>query len=271
MGTSTSNKGPNGHTPLVPSWLESDNTNQSAGVVSQPGLSLPIPQNADENRFRGPRTSFTHYANSSGRDVGSAKRGISNYISRSLGGSRNALQHLGSARGSTARLHGVLNILSSGGGVQAVARILSLDNLERLPAKLFFIRIAEFICPDGGPNDEGLARSAYFDVISEPELAGKTTEELTKDDCESVLKNMISRVITQKIENDIARQILFLPGTVDEVSQMEDTIRQMIRQDVSDAMTEAHASNQEVTSEFAQETTDKIYQSTFALLEGLGD
>ena len=271
MGTSTSNRGPNGHTPLVPSWLEEDNTNQSAGVDSQPGVSLPIPQNADANRFRGPRASFTYYANSSGRDVGSAKRGISNYVSRSLGGSRSALQHLGSARSSTAKLHGVLNILSSGDGVREVARMLALDNLERLPAKQFFIRIAEFICPDGGPNDEGLARSEYFDVISEPELAGKTTEELTKEDCESVLKNMMSRVITEKIENDVARQNLFLPGTVDEVSEMEDTILQMIRQDVADAMTEARASNQEITSKFAQEATDKIYQSTFALLEGLGD
>lgn len=271
MGTSTSNRGPNGHTPLVPSWLEGDNANQPIGVESQPSEPLPIPQNADENRFRSPRTSFTYYANSSGRDVRSAKRGISNYVSHSLGGSRKALQHLGSARTSTARLHGVLNILSSGGGVREVARILSLDNLERLPAKLFFIRIAEFICPDGGPNDEGMARSSYFEVISAPELSGKMTEELTRDECESVLKSFMSRVITEKIENDIARQILFLPGTVDEVSQMEDTIRQMIRQDVSDAMTEAHTTNQEITSDFAQETTDIIYQSTFALLEGLGD
>ena len=60
MGTSTSNRGPNGHAPLVPSWLEEDNTNQSAGVDSQPGVSLPIPQNADANRFRGPRASFKY-------------------------------------------------------------------------------------------------------------------------------------------------------------------------------------------------------------------
>lgn len=271
MGTSTRNRGPNGHTPLVPSWLAEYDVDQSAGVGAQLAMPIPIPQNADENRFRGPRTSFTNYANSSGRDGGSARRGISNYVGHSLGGSRNALQHLGSARGSTARLYGVLNILSSGGGVQEVARMLSLDNLEGLSAKQFFTRISEFICPDGGPNDEGMVRSSYFETIATLEIAGKTTEQLTKDECESVLKNFMSRVITEKIENDVAGQMLFLPGTVEEVSQMEDTIRQMIRQDVSDAMTEAHDNNQQITSELAQEITDKIYQRTFTLLEGLGD
>ena len=271
MGTSTRNRGPNGHTPLVPSWLEEDNGSQATEAASQPTAHSSIPQNADENRFRGPRTSFTNYANSSGRDVGSAKRGMSNYIRRSLGGSRNALQHLGSARGSTARLHGVLSILSYGGGVQEVAQMLSLDDLEGLPARRFFIRIAEFICPDGGPNDEGMVRSSYFETIAASEIAEKTTEQLTKDECESVLKNFMSRVITEKIENDVASQILFLPGTVDDVSQMEDTIRQMIRQDVSDAMTEAHTNNQLITNDLAQEITDKIYQRTFSLLEGLGD
>lgn len=271
MGTSTRNKGQSGHSPLVPSWLEGEGNISSADGSATQTSDTVIPQDADPNRFRGPRTSFTYFINSGGRYTNSARNGISNYISRSLGGSSKATQRLGSARGSTARLHSVLNVLSSGGGIQEIARQLSIDNLEGLHAKQFFLKIAEFICPDGGPNDEGMVRSSYFEVISDPNLATKTTEQLSAEECESVLKNFMSRIIMEHILNDIGNRIIVLPDDIDTVSHIEDTVRQIIKQDVSDAFVEVHSSNNRVTNDVAQSITDRIYQRTYELLEGLGE
>ena len=96
MGTSTRNIGQSGHNPLIPTWLEDDPLPTSELVAPQETGALPqqpetthqeIPPEADPNRFRGPRTSFTHFATSGGRNRSSLRRGVSNYISRSLGGS----------------------------------------------------------------------------------------------------------------------------------------------------------------------------------------
>ena len=49
--------------------------------------------------------------------------------------------------------------------------MISINNLEGLSASsVFLLKIALFVCPDGGPNDEGMARSAYFDTIAENQM-----------------------------------------------------------------------------------------------------
>ncbi len=271
MGTSTRNKGQSGHTPLVPSWLEesSMDVNEAAQIVT---AIEPIPPDGDANRFTGPRSSFTKYVSSGGRDGNSMRNTISRYVGRSLGGSSRATTRLGSARNSTARLYGILNTLSRNNGVREIAHQLSIDNLEGLPASEFFIRIASFICPDGGPNDEGMARSAYFDAIADnPGLFEKSTEELTSDECSSVLQNFMCKVVMEHIMNDIANKTITLPDNIDEVSHLEGLVEQLIKQSVSDACAEVQQNNIQMTNGKAQEITDSIYQKTYEILEGQGD
>ena len=214
-----------------------------------------IPPNGDENRFRGPRTSFTHYISEGGRDSGSMKRTISSYVNRSLGGSLKATTRLGTARGSA-----------------AIAQQLSLGNIEGLPASDFFVKIAAFICPDGGPNDEGIARSAYYDAIADdPDLYGKPTESLTHEECESVLQNFMSKVVLEQLMNDIANKTITLPNNINEVAHIEEKVEQMIKQSVSDAFVDVRNRNIQITNNEAQKITDSIYQKTYEILEGLGN
>ncbi len=220
MGTSTRNKGQSGHTPLVPSWLEEDD------IEGQTQSDEQIPQDGDENRFSGPRKSFTQYVNGGGRDGSSMRSSVSRYISHSLGGSYRATTRLGSARSSTAKLYNILYTLSGSNGVRKVGQQLSLNNLTNLPASEFFVEIALFICPDGGPNDEGIARAAYYDAIAEnPELYGKLTEELTAEDCFSVLQNYMEKVVLEHVINDIANKTIVLPDDIDQVSNIEKKVR----------------------------------------------
>lgn len=269
MGTSTRNKGQSGRTPLVPSWLEegaSDGGTQDTKVMN------PIPQDGDINRFSGSRRTFTQYVSGGGRDGSSMRGTVSRYITNGLGGSSRATTRLGSARSSTAKLYGILNSLSGTGGVREIAHQLSLGNLEGLQASEFFIRIAEFVCPDGGTNDEGLARSAYLDsIVDNAELYEKQTEELTVDECSSVLEKFIGKVILEHIMNDIANQIITLPNDVEQVSLIEGLVEQHIVQSVSDAYAEMKQNKQQMTNKKAQEITDLIYQKTYQILESEGE
>lgn len=268
MGTSTRNKGQSGHTPLVPSWLEETNgeeTQESQGMN-------PIPPDGDINRFSGSRRTFSQYVSGGGRDGGSMRGAVSRYVTNGLGGSTRATTRLGSARSSTARLYGILNNLSGAGGVREVAHQLSLDNLEGLPASEFFIKIAEFVCPDGGTNDEGLVRSAYYDsIIDNAELYEKKTEELTADECSNVLEKFMGKVIFEHIMNDIANQIITLPDDVEQVSKIEGLVEQHIKQSVSDACAEVKQNRFQMTNGKAQEITDSIYQKTYEILERKGE
>ncbi len=282
MGTSTRNIGQSGHSPLVPTWFNDPvpiNPEQSI-PPQQPSVNppqtlqhfQPIPPNAAPDRFRGPRTSFTHFVSGGGRNSSSMRKGVSTYIRKSLGGSSNATKRLGSSRASTARLYGILHTLSGPGGFQQVAQLLSLDTLLGLPAADFFIHLAEFVCPDGGPEDEGISRSAYYDVIADnPEMMGKATEDLTKDEIDSISQRYMTKVVMQQIMNGIANNSIKFSDTLEQISHIEDAVEQFIGQSVSDAFAELKQDNVEMTNERAKEITDRIYLKVFIILEGAGD
>lgn len=275
MGTSTRNRGQSGHNPLIPTWLDGDPLPASEPVAPQESRILfqqPIPQDADPNRFRGPRTSFAHFASSGGRNNSSLKRGIAHYVSRSLGGSRNATKRLGSSRTSTARLFSVLSTLSEAGGLQQIARLLTLKTLEGLPAANFFIQLAKFICPDGGPEDEGISRSAYYDTVADNlEMLGKPIDGLSKEEIYLILQRYMSKVVMQQIMNGIANNIIRFTETPEEISHIEDAVEQLINQSVSDACARVKQENKEMTNGRAKEITDGIYLKVFKILEGIGE
>lgn len=271
MGTSTRNKGQSGHTPLIPTWL-ADAESEEAGNGDVESFVRQIPFEADPNRFRGARSSFTQYLSGHGRNSAAMKRTVSHYVSRSLGGSSNAVKRLGSARNSTGRLYGVLSALSAGNGCKEGARLLSLDSLKGISASEFFIRIASFVCPDGGPNDEGLARSAYYDSIADnPILASKTIEHLSSEDIDSILKSFMTKVVMQQLVNDIANKMIVFPDDVGEVSFIEEQVEQLIRNSVSDAFVKVEQSHAKVTNAEAQVITDRIYREAYTILERVAD
>lgn len=281
MGTSTRNGGQNGHNPLVPTWLEDDpvligtehiDSPTQLSSIDHQSLAQPIPPDADPNRFRGPRTSFTHFTSHGGRDSSSMRRAISRYISRSLGGSANATKRLGASRMSTARLYGVLYTLGGPHGLREVAKLFSIDKLEGLQAADFFIKVAQFICPDGGPENEGISRSAYYDVIADnPDLMNKPTENLTQEEIDFVLQRYMSKVVMQQIMNGIANNAIRFSNTLDEIAHIEDAVEQLIEQSISDAFAKVRRDNTGLTSEKAKEITDRVYMTTFEILSEVGD
>src|SRR5260370_32486289 len=130
MGTSGSYGGPSPGSSLVPTWVDPirslpvgpglpppDDADPAAipPAVPAPPPVRPVPQPAPADNFTAPRTNFTRYARSGGNDRTSLGRAISGYVSGGVGGSRRAVQRMGSSRGTAARLASFLNNVAGQG------------------------------------------------------------------------------------------------------------------------------------------------------------
>ena len=235
MGTSTHNGGQKGGTPLVPSWLEQPDVNpQNENGLGPDGSQ--IPPVGDVDRFRTPRGEFTRYINSGGRDSSLGRKSVSNYIRNSLGGSSNATQRMGAARSSSARLLNVAGVFASG-GARAVEQYLSIENLSHKTASDAFIAITDFICPDGGPQDEGIARSAYISAIEEsPEIATIKFEDLTSEQIMVIVERTMANAIFNRITNDIGNKIILLPQERAISDRLIVQMKDFVKGSVSDAV-----------------------------------
>lgn len=290
MGTSTPYGGPCGGTPLVPSWIggpeggETPGTSPAGAAAGQDGTPpadgatppvppnrTPIPATADHQRFSGARNNFTRFAGSGGNDRASLGRAVSRYVSRSAGGARRAAQRMGASRGAGARLLGFLSDAQAR-GVREALRALDLESLAGRPITEIFVGLADYICPGAGTVDEGIAREAYIETIVELASEGLTDlTTFTTDQMQTVFELYATHAIEARICNDIGTKVVTMPADVQAAHRVEQQLRDFIRGGVSDALTRARAESPNLTPERIQSFVDTVYESTFAILQTLGD
>lgn len=268
MGTSTHNIGQKGRTPLVPSWLDQPDTEKPIASENNDINPSPI---GDPNRFTQPRGEFTRYINSAGRDTSMARKSISNYVRNSMGGSRNATRRLGAARSSSARLLSIAGTFASG-GAHAVERYLSLENLAKKSSAEALIAIADFICPDGGPQDEGIARNAYITAIEEsPEIAEVPFEELTAEQMLLIVQKSMANVIYGRIVNDIGNKIIMLPSDMSIADTLVTQIEEFVTGAISDAVSELKVDVNSLSHGQSMDIVDQVYQTAYEIMAIAGE
>jgi hypothetical protein len=297
MGCSTKNKGQNGKTPLVPSWLDDngggdftpngpensqdhdgdDSTpsspRNSNGDGKQPDNNTTQPAQPDLKRFSTARSNFTRYINSGGNggDGGNLRRAVSSYVRHAAGGSQNAIKRLGSARNTTAKLLSVIGGFASS-GVSATARLLHLGDIIGKSAKDAFIRIMDFVCPDGGRTDEGIARSAYIEALSKmPDWENKQIEMLTPPEFLAFTEIFMSDVIEGRIINDIGNKLFSLPKDIAAVENIQKQMKDYIKGAVSDAVFQLKVDINNINSAQTQRIVDSIYKTAFDIMSALGE
>lgn len=275
MGTSTGNRGQNGKTPLVPSWLDDHDGDSSPQNPQNPEDSNQQQDNnktqPDPRRFSVPRSNFTRYINSGGTGSGSLRRAASAYVRHSAGGSRNATARLGSARGSTARLVNIIGGFASG-GILATARSFHLGDIIGKSAKDAFLRIMDFVCPDGGNTDEGIARSAYIEALSAmPDWETKQIETLTPPEFLAFAEIYMADVIQQKIVNDIGNKLFSLPHDIGSIENIETQMKDFIRNTVTDAISKLNVDIQNISQQQAQSVVDSVYKTAFDIMASYGE
>lgn len=178
MGTSSSAKGPNNRSPLVPPWAD-----------ATPDAPMPEPEG---HRFRGFRTEFGKVAAGSG---GSMSRALKKYASAATGGSAVGPRRFGPAYSAGA---GLIQALS-GGQVQTPTGSFDLAALAGLPMDEAAQAIAEALAPQNADADQ--VRSAMQEALAEVlgEDGGFDPTSIGRDQIVAVLVEFFARILFQEI------------------------------------------------------------------------
>lgn len=285
MGTSTAYGGPNGATPLVPSWLEPDDGVNAPSIPVAPGAAPPasepvppapanrpaIPLFADPSRFMTARNNFTRFAHSGGSERASLGRAVSGYVTTSSGGARQAAQRMGASRGAGARLLGFLADAQVRGAREAL-RELNLEGLAGRPIDEIFVGLADYICPNAGTVDDGIAREAFVETIIELTTLGVTDlDALTPDQMQTVFELYATHAIEARLCNDIGTKAITMPADAQTALRIQEQLRDFIRNGVSDALTAARTETPVLTQDRIQSFVDSVYERSFGILKALGD
>ena len=297
MGTSNSNPGPGNNTPLVPDWLDSD----GPPVPEMPGdQPQPIPISPDEgplpnpdspdgkpqpelpipvitpptiqplpNRFRTARTYLSRFASSGGSEGISLSRGVSHYVTTSSGGSHQATRRMGSSRRSGGKLLGFLQDTIERGAEKAL-EALHLDNLADHPIEEVFLGMVDFICPDGGTVDKGIARDAFIETIADLAKNGITDlDTLTREQMQIVFELYTTHTIESRMLNDIGAKVIQFPSDIHAVLYIQSQLQDFIRRGVADALNNARDALLSLTQRSIQKFVDQIYEAAFDVLRSL--
>ncbi len=295
MGTSNAYGGPGTGTPLIPSWLgpaggdgagpdggepdgggadpNSDNgeSRNPAQTASPSPARIPIPPPAAPQRFSNARGNFSRFTSSGGSDRRSLGRGVSRYVSTSSGGSRQAAQRMGASRTAGANFLGFLSQASAGGAREAL-RALKLEHLAGRPIDEIFLALADYVCPDGGTIDEGIARSAFVEMIAElPQYGITDLDGLSTDQVQTIFELYATNAIEARICNDVATNVIQIPDDAAEALSVQGQLHDFILRGVSDALTSARAGLEALTPERALDFVTHVYEQAFSILQSLGD
>ena len=185
MGTSTSSKGRDNKSPLVPEHADTD-----------PDKPLPDPE---KQKFRGFRTEFGRAVSRSGG--GSFPSALGKYARHATGGSSVAPRRFGPAYTAGASLYGVLNELRNGGTAEEWFQT-DLTQLENKPLSEAIETIALMLAPNN--KDAEQIRIAVQEALAEvlPETDTFEPASLNSDEIISVLVHFFSQILFLEITND---------------------------------------------------------------------
>ena len=291
MGTSSAYGGAGGGTPLVPSWLEApggtpggaddpagagdaENAPSPSSLPAVPSAPAPRPANpvpGAADRFTAARGNFSRFASSGGGDRRGLGRAVSGYVSKSAGGSAAAARRMGSSRSAGAGLVRFLNDASAN-GVREALRTLNLERLAGRPIEEVFAGLADYICPEGGSIDEGIARDAFIETIADLAAAGITdVDGLTPTQIRTVFELYATHAIEARLCNDIGIKAVTLPTDPRAAERVEAQLRDFIQRGVSDAVNAAGVNIQSLTPESVMGFVTEVYQGAFEILQTMGD
>jgi hypothetical protein len=178
---------------------------------------------------------------------------------------------MGSSRQAGGRFYSFLADAQARGPVEAL-RALNLESLAGRPIDEVFLGIAEYVCPIGGPVDEGITRDAFIDMIADLADQGITDfDTLTPDQMQTVFEMFATNAIEARICNDIGKNGIKLPEDVGAVQEVQAQLHDFVSRAVSDALTTAQSQTGSLTQQQALSHVEVIYETAFDLLRALGD
>jgi Glu-tRNA(Gln) amidotransferase subunit E-like FAD-binding protein len=178
---------------------------------------------------------------------------------------------MGSSRGAGARLLGFLADAQTRGVTEAL-RSLNLEGLAGRTIDEIFIGLVDYICPDGGTVDEGIAREAFIETIVELTVLGvNDLDGLTPDQMQTVFELYATHAIEARLCNDIGTKLITAPTDAQTALLAQEQLHDFIRNGVSDALTQARTETPILTQDRVRAFVDSVYERAFGILKALGD
>jgi hypothetical protein len=157
-------------------------------------------------------------------------------------------------------------------GTSEALRALDLGALAGRPIEEVFLGLVEYVCPDGGTVDEGIAREAFIETVADLAGAGITDlNALTTDQMQTVLELYATHAIEARLCNDIGMKLVTIPADIREAARVQAQLRDFIRRGVSDALTAARGALEALTTERVLGFVNGVYEATFVILQALGE
>jgi len=288
MGTSNANGGQGGDTPLIPSWLSPDGsppptpeppaapppTDLAPGApppMPTPPILPPIPPAAPADRFTAARGNFSRFAGSGGTDRASLGRAVSSYVSSASGGSRTAAQRMARSPASGVPLLSFLSGAVANGPREAL-RALNLERLAGQPIEEVFLGLMEYVCPEGGTLDEGIARDAFIETIADLAANGIADfDSLTPDQMQTIFELYATHAIETRLCNDIGMKSITLPADAAHAASLQRQLLDFVRRSVSDALTQARTAMRALTPERVFGFVTRVYEQAYAIMQTMAE
>jgi len=288
MGTSNANGGQGGDTPLIPTWLPPDGSPPPAPQppaappptdpllggpppVPTPPILPPIPAAAPADRFTAARGNFSRFAGSGGTDRASLGRAVSSYVSSASGGSRTAAQRMARSPASGVPLLSFLSGAVANGPREAL-RALNLERLAGRPIEEVFLGLMEYVCPEGGTLDEGIARDAFIETIADLAENGIADfDSLTPDQMQTIFELYATHAIETRLCNDIGMKSITLPADAAHAASLQRQLLDFVRRSVSDALTQARTAMRALTPERVFGFVTRVYEQAYAIMQTMAE
>jgi hypothetical protein len=170
-----------------------------------------------------------------------------------------------------ARLLGFLSGAATGGAREAL-RALNLQSLAGRPIEEVFLALVDYVCPDGGTIDEGIAREAFIETITELAGTGITDlDGLTPAQIQTIFELYATHAIEARLCNDIGTKAITFPADPSAAGRVQAQLLDFVRRAVADALTSARTAMQALTPDRVYDFVTGIYEQAFFILRTLGD
>jgi hypothetical protein len=157
-------------------------------------------------------------------------------------------------------------------GAPAALQALNLGALAGRSIEDIFVALADYVCPDSGTVDNGIARAAFIETIADLAGLGITDlDALTNEQMETVVEHYATHAIEARICNDIGANIVTLPKDPDAAARVQAQLHDLVGRGVADALDKLRPVFDSLKPDQIQGFIRTLYEEAFGILQMLGD
>jgi hypothetical protein len=298
MGTSSSNSGPRGKTPLLPKWA------QGGGQGASPGSPAPAPPDAGNGdspppkpnpkpapdevqaqqaalpllpKLSGAPWTLARRAMTSAVKAGAAVAGLRTagrrYVS-AKGGARKASSTAAAGRATTARIGNFVSDIASRGFNEA-ARAIGLETMVGRKVDVVLAEVINAIAPTGTNNDDAIARRAASETLRElfekhgVEQAGlDALNAMTPADVTDTIELSVAAYVYERWLFDLSQKIEQNAVSEADAVKLERDVKDFVKGLVKLKLNGSQALRLDWKGADGKKFVQEIYEAAYKLLGG---